>query len=262
MTEKTVNVITIKWGTLYPADYVNKVKNMMARNSSYHITFHCFTDNPDGLDAEIISHPIPRPAVEPKGCFVRDTGFFTKNLGGLNGQRVFYFDLDIVVIDNVDDIFDYPKDDKFYIINDWNSKGDTVGQGSCFSWVISDEWNFITTYYEEHKAEVDAKYGTASQEYLSDKIIEKQGKLVFWPEEWFCSFRYHCMPLGILRHFIAPKIPNQNGLKIIVFHGDPNPAEAIKGEWPLSKRKDIRLRYFKRLYKVCKPTLWIKEYWH
>ena len=54
------------------------------------------------------------------------------------------------------------------------------------------------------------------------------------------------------------KIPkDRSGLKVIVFHGVPNPREAIKGIWPL-KDKDR----WKRLYKVCRPTKWIEKYWY
>ncbi len=253
------NVICIKWGTSYGPEYVNRLKNMAKRNTSYDIDFYCFTEISEGLDEDIIVQPIPEINVPPAGCFKRDTAFYTKNLGGLAGQRVFYFDLDIVMVGNLDELFSYPKDDKFYIINDWATRGNKIGQGSCFSWVVSDEYNDITTYYENNKAEVDKKYGTASQEYISDKIIEKQGELKFWPDEWFCSFRFHCMPSPWLRFFATAKIPNNKTLKVVVFHGNPNPKDAIVGRWP-DKRKH-HWKVWKKLYKHCRPTPWVETYW-
>jgi hypothetical protein len=62
--------------------------------------------------------------------------------------------------------------------------------------------------------------------------------------------------IGPLRHFIAPKIPKIEGLKAVVFHGEPNPREAILGIWKIKKGQG-----WKRLYKVCKPTKWIEAYW-
>lgn len=255
---KEIQVICIKWGTLFSAQDVNRLKRMITKNTSQQITFHCFTDNSTELDRDIVSHPIPSIRVEPAGCFRRETAFFSPNLGGLDGQRVFYFDLDVLIIENLDPLFNYPSDDSFYIIKDWASKEGTVGQGSCFSWVVSEKYNDITTEYEEKKAQIDTRFGTASQEYLSEKIIQKQGSLKFWPEEWFCSFRFHCMPNPFLRYFKTPSIPKQDGLKVIVFHGNPNPKDALNGIW-IDKKKH-QWKIWKKLYKKCKPTDWIRDY--
>ena len=57
--------------------------------------------------------------------------------------------------------------------------------------------------------------------------------------------------IGPLRHFITPKIPkNRPGLKVIVFHGIPNPREAIKGIWTPKKEEKCR-----QLEKVRKMLL-------
>lgn len=253
-----IHVICIKWGTLFNAVDVNRLKRMIYKNSNNTINFHCFTENSSGLDNDIISHPIPSIRVQPNGCFKRETAFFSSNLGGLTGNRVFYFDLDVLITGNLDPLFNYPTDDSFYIINDWASKGDEVGQGSCFSWIVSEKYDDITTDYEENKEQIDARFGTASQEYLSEKIIQKQGALKFWPENWFCSFRFHCMPHPLLRYFKMPSMPERDDLKVIVFHGNPNPEDALNGIWIDKKKHQGKI--WKKLYKKCKPTTWIQGY--
>lgn len=257
---KTVNVICIKWGTRYSPEYVNKLYNMVKRNTSYDVNFYCFTENSQDLNENIIVKPIHdvNTIEEYKYYYRKEAGLSDDNLGGLKGERVFFFDLDIVIISNLDEFFDYPQDDKFYIINDWNTKGNYVGQASCYSWVVG-TLGHVQEYYEKHPKEVLAQFRTSAQEYLSSKVIEKYGSLNFWPENWFCSFRFHCMPkFGLLRHFLVPKIPKDRpGLKVIVFHGVPDPDEAIEGIWPIEKGEG-----WKRLYKVCKPTKWIENYWY
>lgn len=252
------NVICIKWGDRYSPDYVNRLYNMVTRNTQYSIEFYCFTDNATGLDDRIRVYPIPVLKGDPidRGfCYRKEAGLCDDNLGDLNGQRVFFFDLDVVFVDNIDSLFSYPSGEEFVIINDWNSKGDQVGQASCYSWVVG-TLGYVKADFEKNPEDIIDKYFTASQEYLSAKIIEQHGRLNFWPDSWFRSFRFHCMPLGIFRKFVTPSIPA--GSKIIVFHGNPNPHEAIEGVWSYSHPAP----WWKRFYKTVRPTLWIKDYWH
>ncbi len=263
MSTKHVNVICIKWGTAYPPEYVNKLYHMVTRNTSYDVNFYCFTEESEGLDERIHVKPLPvletKEAYRTKYAYRKEAGLCDDTLGGLTGERVFFFDLDVVIVSNLDDLFDYPEDDKFYIIRDWSKNNESVGQASCYSWVVG-TLGYIKEYYEAHPEEVIDRFFTASQEYLSSKVIEKYGQLHFWPSTWFCSFRYHCMcKIGPLRHFITPKIPKWEGLKVIVFHGKPNPDEAIRGEW--IPKGNVR-QGWKRLYKVCRPTKWIEKYWY
>lgn len=259
--KEAINIVCIKWGEAYDEKYVNTLYNMIKRETSYLVNFHCFTDNDTGLDEEIIALPLPNiNEKEYKNYYSyrKEVGLCDDNLGGLQGQRVFFFDLDVVIISNLDELFAYPREDMFYIINDWNSKGEKVGQASCYSWVVG-SLGYVKKYFEENAKEVYETFKSAPQEYLSSKVIEKHKKLNFWPDEWFCSFRFHCLcKIGVLRHFIGAKIPkNKKDLKVIVFHGNPNPREAMRGYWHLDKGQG-----WKRLYKVCKPVNWIKEYWY
>ena len=258
---KKINAICIKWGTVYEPEYVNKLYSMIKRNSSFDVDFYCFTENLDGLDKDIIIKPLPilntTKEYQTKYAYRKEAGLCDDNLGGLKGQRVFFFDLDIVVVSSLDELFSYPKDDKFYIINDSNSRGNHIGQATCYSWEVG-TLGYIKDYYEKHPKEIVDKFFTASQEYLSMKVIEKFGKLNFWPDNWFCSFRFHCMTkFGPFRHFITPSLPkNRPGLKIINFHGYPKPKEAIEGIWKIKNNQK-----WKKIYKVCKPTKWIEDYW-
>ncbi len=258
---KIRNVICIKWGTVYDYDDVNKLYKMVVKNTIHKVNFYCFTEDSEGLDSGIIVKPLPEmntiEEYKSKYGYKKEAGLCDNELGGLRGERVFFFDLDVVIVGNLDDFLDYPEDDKFYIINDWNTRGDTVGQATCYSWIVG-TLGYIKEYYEQHPKEVVDKFYNASQEYLSSKVIERFGKLNFWPDDWFCSFRFHCMPkFGPMRYFIAPSIPkNMPNLKVINFHGYPKPKEAVMGYWRIKKGQ-----LWKRIYKYCKPTPWIEKYW-
>ena len=262
------NVICIKWGTAYTADDVNKLHSMICNHTKYKINFYCFTDDITGLNSDIITQPLPQFQNIKQGeeewamkyAYRKEAALCDDNLGGLTGKRVFFFDLDSLIVGNLDEFFEYPQDDKFYIINDWHTKGNHVGQASCYSFVVG-TLGYVKTYFEKHPKETVEKFYTASQEYLSSKIIEKEGKLNFWPENWFKSFRFHCLPKWYLRSFIAPKLPDVQGLKMIAFHGLPDIADAIKGIWCSDKTNGKYPRGIKKLYKHLLPCPWINDYW-
>ena len=256
MEKEAKNVICIKWGKCYGPEYVNRLYNMVVRNTTYHINFYCFTDNSDGLSESVIVKPLPVMHVEElKYAYQKEAGLCDDELGGLTGQRVLYFDLDVLIIDNIDCLFEYPNDDGFYIINDWNTNGSTVGQATCYSWVVG-TLGYIKKYFEGHSEEIYKKFYTASQEYLSSKVIEKYGKLNFWKDSWIKSFRFHCLPtplIPFLRKIRMAKIPK--GAKIIAFHGNPKMIDAKNGIW--NEKNPIK----KFFYKHLKPVKWVEKYW-
>ncbi len=264
---KIFNVICIKWGNKYTPDDVNKLYAAICRNTSYDIRFFCFTEQKDGLSPEIIRQPLPNLDMPQElifGNHRKASGLCDDNLAGLYGQRVFFFDLDSLIVGNLDALFDYPEGDKFYAINDWahrhGKKANKIGQASCYSWVVG-TLGYIKAYYEQHPEEVKARFGTATQQYVSAKVIEKYGKLNFWPDEWFKSFRFHCLPHPLLRYILAPKMPNQPELKMIAFHGEPGIPEALRGIWSTNPKSDKYPRGWKKLYKHVRPSLWIADYW-
>lgn len=261
-SRQAVNIITILWGSAYTGKDVNTLYSMIRRNTSLNLAFHLFSDNPlPELNPAIIRHAEPHMRIATEHnryAYRKEAGLCDNTLGGLTGQRVFFFDLDVVIMGELDELFRYPQADNFYIINDWNTRGNHVGQATCYSFVVG-TLGFLRENFESNPAPVLKKYGTASQEYLSAQVIERYGRLNFWPDEWFQSFKFHCLPFGPLRHFQTPRLPAK-GTKVLAFHGNPDIESAIAGRWsdPGSAKA---ARGLKKLYKACRPTPWIRQYW-
>ncbi|MDR2778191.1 MAG: hypothetical protein LBB13_01670 [Rickettsiales bacterium] len=258
--ENTKNVLCIKWGNsdYYSAGHVNNLFRSVRENTKYEVNFYCFTDNAEGLDGGIAVKALPMVRnLDRVGCniYQKEVGLCSDDLAGLEGQRVLYFDLDTVVVDNIDSFFELPKNDEFYIIEDWSHRNGLVGQASCYSWVVGTVGH-VKSYFEEFYGEVYRTFGTASQEYLSSKIMEKYGKLNFWPRLWCRSFKFHCLPnplIPLARRLKVAQIPANS--KIICFHGRPKPDDALKGIWP------ERSFYKRVLYKHLRPVSWLSKYW-
>lgn len=235
-----VNVICIKWGTRYNHEYVNKLYSMVSRHLSLPFRFVCLTDDSDGLAPDIETLPIPalhvpaHKAVSPW----RKLALLSGRIGDLSGKALF-LDLDVVILDSIDCFFTYS--DKFTIIENWTQRGQGIGNSSVYCFEIG-RYSEVVDYYNAHMDEVLDSYRN-EQIYLSKKI----GDIEFWPASWCRSFKFHAIPRGPMRWLRAPRIPPH--CKILVFHGHPDPDEALAGE------------YGGRWHKYFKPATWIGDYW-
>ena len=81
----------MKWGTLYSAEYVNKLYSMVKRNLSYDFKMVCFTDDESGIRKEVQCFPIPEinlPGDLPERMWKKLTTL-KKDLYGLQGTALF-----------------------------------------------------------------------------------------------------------------------------------------------------------------------------
>lgn len=238
-----VNIICMKWGDKFSAEYVNKLYAMVKRNITLPFRFVCFTEDNNGIHPDVEIQPLPElniPENIPERGW-RKLSVFAKDFGGLSGKTLF-LDLDVVIVDNIDDFFNVPGD--FLIAHDKHKPTKMEGNSSVFRFEIGKHTD-VLEYFEANFNTVKNEV-RHEQAYLS-KQIHKIGKLQFWQDSWVPSFKYRCAPSWIKSWFEAPSIPKD--AKIILFHGLPNPPEAIKGisgKW----------------YRHIQPSPWIEEYWH
>lgn len=110
------HIVCLKWGNKYSSEYVNKLNNMCKRHTQQNIKFHCFTENTNGIDKDITTHPLPDiPRVQ--GWWYKPW-FFSNELP-FRGTLLF-LDLDVVICDNLDKFFDYEPTKDFVVIRDFN----------------------------------------------------------------------------------------------------------------------------------------------
>ena len=235
-----VNVICIKWGDRYPAHFVNKLHAMVKRNLTLNHRFVCLTEESEGLNDEIEVMSIPDIYVrtERRNSPWRKISMCASEIGDLKGKTLF-LDLDLIIIDNIDCFFDYSN--TFSIIENWTQLGRGIGNSSVYCFEVGKHAD-VLEYFGKHADEIYVKHGN-SQTYLSKKI----GDIKFWPDEWCRSFKFHSIPKGLKRYFQIPTVPD--GCRILVFHGAPDPDQAMIGD------------YGTKLRKFYKPAPWISKYW-
>jgi len=242
-SENTNYIFCMKWGTLYGAEYVNRLYSMVKRNLTYPFKMVCFTDDTTGIIDDVQCFPIPEINLDsnlPERMWKKLTTL-KEDLYGLQGRALF-LDLDIVIVDNIDCFFEV--EGEFRIIKDhgWRSWRIT-GNSSVYRFDIG-KHGYV---FDDFIAGSDAvlKKHRNEQEYLTHAINDK-GKLQYWPKEWCPSYKYDCNSRFPISVWKKPTIPP--GAKIIIFHGEINPHKAVKGgrgKW----------------YRYVQPAPWVEEYW-
>ena len=248
----SVNILCMKWGTLYGAHYVNRLYDAVDRNLSLNFRFVCFTDDTEGVNPRVDCRPLPEielPSGEQDRRWMK-LGVFQNKIATLSGPCLF-LDLDVVIVETIDELFEYAPGE-FCISHDWwmphkhlisnMLNRPKVGNTSIFRFEAG-TLDRIPHHFENNMETVLKEF-TLEQAYITSQV---EDSIRWWPERWVRSFRRHCRPTFPLNLVLAPRVPD--GVKVIAFHGQPKLDKAAEG-------------YISRYpHKICRPSKWIREHW-
>ena len=219
------HVVCVKWGGKYPAKYVNVLKNMVSRHTSVPYQFHCLTEDPNGLDPDINVIKLPNdPWIK---SWWSKLWMFSPEFP-LKGN-VLFFDLDVVIFNNIDELFTHGKN-KLQIIRDFNRcriKDWKLSNSSVMRW----EPGTLNYLYEEFK---NNSARVMQQNHGDQDWITKRAKddINWWPDEWIRSYKWEMVGFKDTklltqdgRKFFRTPAKIEPGNKVAVFHGQPNPME-------------------------------------
>lgn len=239
-------VLAMKWGTRYGPEYVNRLYNMVQRNTERETRFICFTDDATDVEPGIEIMPLPAISIPERVAWTpwRKLSLWQHPLENLSGDALF-LDLDLIITGNLDEMFDY-KPGQYVVIHNWTQPGQRIGNTSAFRFPIG-KYAHIYNDFVHDPERILTRY-RIEQQYISDKIPEQE----FWPSEWCLSFKHNILPPWPQRFFTTPDLPAT--AKIIAFTGKPDPEDAVIGKWP-------EKNFLKKSYKFVRPTPWIAEHW-
>jgi len=216
------NVVCVNWGSKYSPEYVHRLHQMVKNNTSYCFQFYCLTDSPANY-----LEPIIPVQLEPgfEGWWNK-MQLFKSNI--LPQGEYLYFDLDVVIVDNIDCFFEF---EGFGITRDFINPDDGLLGGKEFNSSImrftQDDalWNFFVTNQSRWR---DAQQKTpffGDQNVISNHLNNIGFDQPF-PDDWIWSFKVGSIrgrrPVDHTKYF-GSIIPE--GGKVCVFHGKPNPDE-------------------------------------
>lgn len=244
----------IKWGRRYPTEYVNRLYAMVERNMNSPFEFVCFTEFPEGLNPEISARPLPDFPDEPKSHIWtpwRKLCLWSDGLDAdLLGRDALFLDLDIVITGPLDEFFSY-EPGQYVVIENWTKPGLGIGNTSVFRFPVG-EMAYIYHRYCEDPAGVIREYNI-EQEFISAYLSEtgRAGLQSYWPAPWCVSFKESLLPAWPQRLWKPAPLPDD--ARIVVFHGKPDPDDAMEGRWPSP--------FWKKIYKTIPPARWIGTHW-
>jgi hypothetical protein len=249
--QEPVNIITIKWGSKYGSHYVNRLFHGVRRFIKRPVRFVCFTDDAEGIEDWIDALPLPEfDCLEyRRWSNWRKMSLFRDDLP-IEGQTLF-LDLDLLITGSLDELFDYGDPDSIPIIHNWIESHKTwfrprpeVGNSSVFRFKA----NAFGHLYEQYLGEMEwaSENFRPPQTYLTHCI---RPYMCYWPEEWIISFKRHLHRPFPLNWIQQPTEPSSE-VKIVAFHGKPNPDQAVEGYQG------------RKLHHKVLPAGWIGQYWN
>ena len=169
MAQGQYNVICLKWGKKYSAEYVNKLYSMTRRNVSLQYRFICITDDPEGIRDEVEIRKLPDTSwSKSEKCWEKLVAFASP-LFDIEGTSLF-LDLDVVIVDNIDCFFTHMPDKEFIIIKDWHQK-DITGNSSVFRYQVNRHPDVLGHIINNFDA-VSSRFRD-EQSYLTDHMHAK-----------------------------------------------------------------------------------------
>lgn len=216
-----INVICVRLGNKYGRDYVEKLRNMVARHLTLPYRFNCLTDDQHPIDGVNSIHLSNQGYSK---MWWHKVHLFDPSLK-LEG-RVLYFDLDVVIHDNINKLVDNYKDE-FLGIRDFNRKFNpqwNMLNSSVMSWNAGYHPDIFTVFNHDNKR---AQRLHGDQDWIWQVA---KSRIKFWPEAWIQSYKWEIRNRNDLvyeggKRFFKTvknvKIPNE--CSVCVFHGDPNP---------------------------------------
>ena len=117
------NFYCLKWGTKYNRLYVNRLFNSLKENYDYPFRFTCLTDNHVGLDKDIIIDTIPTDFDQfPRTqIFTSEKMCYFNRYKDVPGPKA-WFDLDILIQNNITELINKEKKKVTFIWNYWRNE--------------------------------------------------------------------------------------------------------------------------------------------
>ena len=220
-----MNFACVCYGKKYSVEYVQKLYNMVQRNTTLEHNFFIFTDN---IEMEIDGHVNIRTFPETLNGWWNKMQLFRPDT--LEGDTL-YMDLDVVITGNIDCFFNYEPEADFIGMNDFNP--DTkIFNSSVFKFKPEAMKSKLWQPFTDDRTKW-LRY-SGDQNVISDLIIGHPGTKSF-PDSWTQSYKWYDRK-GRRYHKGKWTFEHNGESLVTVFHGKPDPHESTQ-KWVIDSWK-------------------------
>lgn len=225
--DSTIDCACVIHGDAYDWIYVERLYNMLNRHLSKNIRFHVYTENERPVPNHMIKHILPSWGIRGtnQGWWYKMCLFDVT----VHSGPLLYFDLDIVIVDNIDWIWNLPLT-WFWTVRDfkylWRSSYYSIN--SSIMWWDTQKFNYVWQKFQQQNLQQIMKQNRGDQDYLTKTIENSQVR--YLDSDRVRSWRWECLDGGY--NFKKPNyqingastvIPQNTD--ILVFHGQPKPLD-------------------------------------
>ena len=231
-----MNILCVKLGTKYPSEMVNNLFRMCIKNVTTPFEFFCYTDDRSGIIPNIniiryVDNGLDLAVYNKLYLFSEE---FDNQIP--EGPRV-YFDLDLVIINNIDNIVNDNKDELSLIRPSWREEQQYgpptwhhMFNSSCMTWT-SPNTRCLWEHLQRDPEMFMAKYKWGMDSFMFYEHKNAGTNIHYFQPNNFCSYIYG-VGLGCFR-------PIEGTPPIILFNGAPKDKNQCI---------DAYNTYFKRFY--------------
>jgi hypothetical protein len=226
-TNATIDCACVIHGDAYDWIYVDRLFNMLTRHMSQNIRFHVYTEADRPVPANMIKHALPAWGI--RGA--KSSWWYKMKLfdSSEHAGPLLYFDLDTVIVKNIDWICKLPPT-WFWTIRDfkylWRPTHYSIN--SSIMWWDTRKFDYVWKEFQQRPLQQVMKQYRGDQDYLTKTIENSQVR--YLDSDHVKSWRWECLDGGYnfkRRNYqslgtttiISPQTD------ILVFHGHPKPAE-------------------------------------
>ena len=200
---------------------------MCRRHCTLDFKFACMTEDPSGLDEDIIIIPLPSYL---KGWWCKPY-MYNKDLP-IKGT-ILYMDLDIVIANNIDRLFEFQpgywmtcRDFTRVMRPGWQKYNSSIVR------FATGQLDFLWQKFAEDP-ELIQKQFFGDQDYLYDEAVRQGKQARLFPDEWIRSWKWEVRSdrtfapggtKGNRKLATIEQVEPKPETCVCVFHGDPNPA--------------------------------------
>lgn len=214
-------------GTGYEWQYVDRLYNMLCRNLTPEVRLHVFTESTRLVPAPYIKHSLTDWGLSGK----KKSWWYKMQLfnNDHHSGPILYFDLDVVVVKNIDWIWQLPIN-RFWTIRDFKYlwRQQHSGINSSVMWWDTNLHHQIWHHFSRADiAQIIRKF-PGDQDYLSSVLFAPN--LRYFDLDKIQSWRWQCLDGGFdfrTRKWATPGTGTTIApeTSVLVFHGHPKPHE-------------------------------------